>query len=226
LFRNDNGQSDPNITSLFDFPNSPLMEGQFFSGFLNTDRTHTLSVYPYYRWSSGFTLGGGFNWLSGTPRQPFLAHPSYQNSGEIPGIDPVYAWWQDTDGDGAPDFLAQGSGTDFFALPACGSAPVANCTTNPSHTPFLYDYRKVKRGYLGRTPDIMTVDVNFSYPIKLGDKSQLNLGFAIFNLFNNQETRSFDDNVESIAGITNPDFLTPNDFGPPRTMRLSANWSF
>jgi hypothetical protein len=223
LFRNDNGQSDPNISSLFDFPNSPLMEGQFFSGFLNTDRTHVLNVFPYYRWASGFTIGGGMNWQSGTPRQPFLAHPSYQNAGEIPGINPNYAWWQDVNGDGAPDILAQGTGNDFFDLPACGAAPTPNCTVS---TLFLYNYKKVKRGYLGRTPDIVTFDVNFSYPIKFGTKSQLNLALAVFNLFNNQEARQFDDNVESIAGITDPDFLTPNDFGPPRTMRLSVNWSF
>jgi hypothetical protein len=214
LFRNDNGQSDPNISSLFDFPNSPLMEGQFFSGFLNTDRTHVLNIYPYYRWPSGFTIGGAFNWQSGTPRQPFLAHPSYQNAGEIPGINPVYAWWQDTDADGAADTLAQGSGNDFFNDPTAVSSL------------FLYNYKKVKRGYLGRTPDIVTIDAKFSYPIKIGQKSQLNIALAIFNLFNNQEARSFDDNVESIAGIADPDFLTPNDFGPPRTMTLSVNWSF
>ncbi len=214
LFRNDNLQSDPNISSLFDFPNSPLMEGQFFSGFLNTDRTHVLNIYPYYRWPGGFTIGGGFNWISGTPRQPFLAHPSYQNAGEIPGITPVYAWWSDTDGNGSADTLTQGSGNDFF-----------DDTTAVSNL-FLYDYKKVQRGYLGRTPDIVTIDAKFSYPIKIGTKSQLNLALAIFNLFNNQEARSFDDNVESIAGIADPDFLTPNDYGPPRTMTLSVNWSF
>jgi len=214
LFRNDNGQSDPNISSLFDFPNSPLMEGQFFSGFLNTDRTHVLNVYPYYRWASGFTIGGAMNWQSGTPRQPYLAHPSYQNAGEIPGLNPVYAWWSDTDADGDADVLTQGSGNDFHNDPTAVSGL------------FLYDYKKVKRGYLGRTPDIVTFDVNFSYPIKFGTKSQLNIALAVFNLFNNQEARQFDDNVESIAGITDPDFLTPNDYGPPRTMRLSVNWSF
>ena len=217
LFRNDNGQSDPNITSLFDFPNSPLMEGQFFSGFLNTDRTHVVNIYSYYRWPGGFTLGGGFNWQSGVPRQPYLAHPSYQNSGEIPGVDPIYAWWQDGDGDGLPspnDVLVTGTGAEAFDDPLRQSQP------------FLFDYKRVERAYLGRTPDIVTIDVNFAYPIKIGDRSQLNLALAIFNLFNNQEARAFDDNVESVAGIVNPDFLTPNDFGPPRTMRLSVNWSF
>jgi hypothetical protein len=217
LFRNDNGQSDPNITSLFDFPNSPLMEGQFFQGFLNTDRTHVLNVYPYYRWANGFTVGGAFNWQSGTPRQPFLAHPSYQNSGEIPGTEPLYAWWTDTDLSGdvsAGDTLATGSGEDFHN------------DTNALSNLFLYDYRRIRRGFLGRTPDIVTLDVNASYPFKFGDNSQLRLSLAISNLFNNQTARSFDDNFESIAGIRNPDFLTPSAFGAPRTMRLAVSWSF
>jgi carboxypeptidase family protein/TonB-dependent receptor-like protein len=214
LFRNDNGQSDPNITSLFDFPNSPLMEGQFFTGFLNTDRTHVLNLYPYYRWPNGFTIGGGFNWQSGVPRQPFLAHPSYQNPGEIPGISPVYAWWHDNNGDGTADELFTGTGAEFLNDPDAVT------------TLFLYDYKRVKRGYLGRTPDIVTFDVSFNYPIKFSNDSALNLRLSIFNLFNNQEARGFDDNVESIAGIGNPDFLTPNNYGAPRTVRLAVNWTF
>lgn len=212
LYRNDNGQSDPNITSLFDFPNSPLMEGQFFSGFLNTDRTHVLNLYPYRRWANGFTIGAGFNWQSGTPRQPLLAHPSYQNGGEIPGLDPVYAWWTDT---GGPDLeLATGTAEEWRSDPGGVSYL------------FLYDYKKIQRGYLGRTPDIMTMDLNFSYPIKFSDDSQLNVMLSIFNVFNNQQARGYDDFVESIAGISNPDYLTPSDYGAPRTMRLAVNWSF
>ncbi len=223
LFRNDNGQSDPNITSLYDFPNSPLMSGQFQSGPLNTDRTHVLNVYPYYRFANGFTIGGGFNWQSGVPRTPLLAHPSYQNAGEIPGLDPVYFWWVSPDGSGntGTASLARGTSSAFFTTPDCtGGTP--DCRIGNL---FLADYKHVGRGYLGRTPDIMTMDVNFSYPIKF-EKSQLNLNLAIFNIFDNQEARAFDDNVESIAGILDPDYLTPNSYGVPRTMRVSLNWSF
>jgi hypothetical protein len=134
--------------------------------------------------------------------------------GKARAVDIGSAWWQDIDGNGTADVPTQGNGNDFFNDPNAVSGL------------FLYNYKKIKRGYLGRTPDIVTFDVNFSYPIKFGEKSQLNLALAIFNLFNNQEARTFDDNVESIAGIADPDFLTPNDFGPPRTMRLSVNWSF
>ncbi|HEV8335792.1 MAG TPA: TonB-dependent receptor [Candidatus Polarisedimenticolia bacterium] len=225
LFRNDNGQSDPNITSLFDFPNSPLMSGQFASGFLNTDRTHVLNVYPYYRWPSGFTIGGGFNWQSGTPRTPQLAHPHalYQNSGELPGLEPVYAWWLDSDGDDTADTLDRGKSSEFFALPKCSSSLVPGCTKSNL---FLVDYKHVPRGLLGRNPDIVTIDVHFGYPVKFGEKSQLNLSFDVFNVFNNQEARRFDDNVESTAGVGNPDFLTPSAYGAPRAIRLAANWTF
>ena len=74
LFRNDNGQSDPNITSLFDFPDSNLTRGQFQVGPLNTDRPYVLNLTSSYTWDNGLTIGGRFNWQSGTPRTPFLAH--------------------------------------------------------------------------------------------------------------------------------------------------------
>src|SRR5206468_8466733 len=105
LFRNDNGQSDPNITSLFDFPNSPTMRGQYQEGFLNNDRPHVLNLYGSYVWDNGFNLGAALTWQSGVPRTPLLAHPNYQNAGEIPGRDPIYFWWtnRDENADGTPD---------------------------------------------------------------------------------------------------------------------------
>ena len=68
LFRNDNGQSDPNITSLYDFPNSPLMSGQFRSGVLPTDTTHVVHVYPTYQFGNKLRIGGNLSWASGVPR--------------------------------------------------------------------------------------------------------------------------------------------------------------
>ena len=55
---------------------------------------------------------------------------------------------------------------------------------------------------------------------------RVRLSLDVFNIFNNQEARRFDDNVESTAGVGDPDFLIPQNFGPPRTMRLAASWSF
>ena len=89
--RNDNGQTDPGISSLFDFTEGDfnLLGDQFAVGPLNTDRRHVLNVYGSYAFSQGHSLKGlnlGFGWHgeSGLPISEFLAHPAYLNAGEIP----------------------------------------------------------------------------------------------------------------------------------------------
>jgi hypothetical protein len=95
LFRNDNGQSDPNITSLFDFTNTDgRLAEQFQPGVLPTDRRHEIKMFTNYAFggsSNGFMhrlngLNLGVSWViqSGTPISQFLAHPAYDNAGEIP----------------------------------------------------------------------------------------------------------------------------------------------
>jgi hypothetical protein len=84
LFRNDNGQSDPNITSLFDFIFSPALADQFQVGVLPTDRRHVANVYGNYLFRSRLNVGLGWQVLSGSPTSRFLAHPAYVNAGEIP----------------------------------------------------------------------------------------------------------------------------------------------
>ena len=102
LFRNDNLQDDPNITSLYDFPDTPLMRGQFLSGRLNTDAEHKLSVYGTYQLPFGLNLGGALNMVSGVPRFLLLTHPNdiyyIAGVGEVPAVDPVYASWVELDG--------------------------------------------------------------------------------------------------------------------------------
>ena len=89
-FRNDNGQTDPNISSLFDFTNGfiGMLGQQYAVGPLNTDRTHVVNVYASYVFSSTFLknleLGAGVNFQSGTPINKLGDHPSYGNSGEVP----------------------------------------------------------------------------------------------------------------------------------------------
>jgi outer membrane receptor protein involved in Fe transport len=84
LYRNDNGQDDPNITSLYDFRLDENLLYQFTPGYLNTDRRHTLNFNGSYTFNGGFTLGVGFRSTSGAPITKLLAHPAYENSGEIP----------------------------------------------------------------------------------------------------------------------------------------------
>jgi hypothetical protein len=89
-FRNDNGQSDPSISSLFDFiaGDFGLLGDQFAVGFLNTDRRHILNNFISYTFMNGFlknlTLGTGVRVETGIPINDLRAHPAYQNAGEIP----------------------------------------------------------------------------------------------------------------------------------------------
>jgi hypothetical protein len=89
-FRNDNQQSDPSISSLFDFTPGTfgLLGDQFAIGFLNTDRRHIFNNFLSYTFSSSFlknlTIGTGVRVESGVPANDLKAHPVYLNAGEIP----------------------------------------------------------------------------------------------------------------------------------------------
>jgi hypothetical protein len=93
-FRNDNGQTDPSISSLFDFTtgNLNLLGDQFAVGPLNTDRHHVANLFLSYSFGSsdfmkglsGLTLGTGMRIQSGTPVSEFANHPAYGNAGEVP----------------------------------------------------------------------------------------------------------------------------------------------
>jgi hypothetical protein len=213
LFRNDNGQSDPNITSLYDFPNSPLMSGQFLAGPLPSDVTHVMHVYPSYLFSNKLRLGGNFSWASGVPRTSLLAHPIYQNAGEIPGIDPVYAYWADT-----------GGGPFLQTTSDLSSALIDPNALNRGFV-FLQSYTPVKRGNLGRTPDQFTLDLHADYPVQVG-KSLLKITLDVFNALDSRKTTAFNDNVELSAGVTDPDFRKALAYQAPRSWRVGMRWDF
>ena len=95
--RNDNGQTDPGISSLFDFTAGEfnLLGDQFRVGPLNTDRRFVSNIYASYgfgenrtgfnwRFLTGLNVGMGFHMESGIPISEFLPHPVYLNAGEIP----------------------------------------------------------------------------------------------------------------------------------------------
>jgi hypothetical protein len=73
LFRQDNGQLDPNITSVFDLP--LLLKGAF--GLLPNDRRHQFKAYGTYR--TPFNLIAGFfgEVVSGTPVSKLGSHTVY-----------------------------------------------------------------------------------------------------------------------------------------------------
>jgi hypothetical protein len=94
-FRNDNGQSDPGISSLFDFTPGllGLLGDQFKPGFLSTDRRTIGNIFLSYNLGSdskymskmkGLTLGLGMRGQSGVPLSLLGDHPVYLNQGEVP----------------------------------------------------------------------------------------------------------------------------------------------
>jgi len=89
-FRNDNGQADPGISSLFDFTegNLGLLANQQSIGPLNSDRKHTFNAHATYVVPNGrlkgFVIGGGASVLSGNPLTTFYAQEPYVNGGEVP----------------------------------------------------------------------------------------------------------------------------------------------
>lgn len=83
-FRNDNGQSDPNISSLFDFVYSAALGDQFKIGVLPTDRRHVVNLNGNYVFGGRLNLGIGYQSLSGLPISKLDVHPAYGNAGEVP----------------------------------------------------------------------------------------------------------------------------------------------
>ncbi|HJV49170.1 MAG TPA: carboxypeptidase regulatory-like domain-containing protein [Geothrix sp.] len=100
LFRNDNGQSDPNITSLYDFsleymkkyetPSNPdyhprglTGEEAFASGPLPNDRAVIVNAGLTYNWDNGFSTSVLVKIQTGTPLNKFYGLIDYDNTGEL-----------------------------------------------------------------------------------------------------------------------------------------------
>jgi hypothetical protein len=99
FYRDDNGQSDPGISSLYDFPtNDPSYTAigvtrfgypgdiRFLgdkNGVLPLDRPHQIKLFAN-RTFGGFNLGTAVNLSSGKPLTPMAANPNYGSKGEIP----------------------------------------------------------------------------------------------------------------------------------------------
>ena len=76
LFRNDNGQSDPNITSLFDLQS--LLDNTY--GRLPNDRPHQFKFNGSYRTPFKLLISGNFYMQSGVPFNMLVPHPIYGNN--------------------------------------------------------------------------------------------------------------------------------------------------
>jgi hypothetical protein len=76
LFRNDNGQSDPNITSLFDLVS--LLNGMY--GRLPNDRPHQFKFNGTYQTPWRLIVSGNFYVQSGIPYNKLVPHEVYGNN--------------------------------------------------------------------------------------------------------------------------------------------------
>jgi hypothetical protein len=89
-YRNDNGQNDPGISSLYDFTPGVLgtLGQQYVPGPLNADQRYIVNIYPTYvfdkGWVKGLTVTPGVKIQSGVPLTTLYAQEDYQDSGEIP----------------------------------------------------------------------------------------------------------------------------------------------
>ncbi|PYR67558.1 MAG: hypothetical protein DMF88_12380, partial [Acidobacteria bacterium] len=97
FYRDDNGQSDPGISSLYDFPTNDPSYAPFYAasqsgdirflgdknGILPLDRPHQIKFYANRTWG-GFNVGTGVNLSSGKPLTGMAANPNYGSNGEIP----------------------------------------------------------------------------------------------------------------------------------------------
>ena len=210
FFRSDNGQSDPSITSLFDFPTNdpsytqvgtPLFgyagdirfQGNTLGqGLLPNDRPHQVKLYGTYVWSN-VNVGVGFNAGSGAPLTALAANPNYDNSGEIPET-------------------LRGGGIETAAVSGCSKCG----------------------GFRERAPALVTFDLHLDYTIKAGNQRLILFGDA-FNLFNNQDPTAYDNYAESSFTVANPNYGlpiqagvggNPTSFNNPRQVRLGARFEW
>jgi hypothetical protein len=136
FYRDDNGQSDPGISSLYDFPtNDPSYTSigvpqygyqgdiRFLgaNGILPLDRPNQIKLYGSRAFAIGLNLGLGINLSEGKPITPFAANPNYDSPGEIPesargsGIQTVDGFKTRTPFESQVDFQAS------YSLPLKGA---------------------------------------------------------------------------------------------------------
>jgi hypothetical protein len=205
FYRDDNGQSDPGITSLYDFPtNDPSYTaigvpefgyrgdirylGNLGAGPLPLDRPHQAKFFGNYSFNFGLNIGAGVNLSSGKPLTPLASNPNlnYQNGGEIPE---------------AP----RGSGIQTVD------------------------------GFKTRTPFQSEFSAHADYSLKLGGKQRLIFLMDVFNLFDQKTVLDYDTWTETTTGVLNPNFGlpvtsalggNPPQIQTPRQFRIGVRFTF
>jgi hypothetical protein len=75
LFRRDNGDTDPHVSTLADYAESPFIAHTYDEGPLPNEVEHTVKLFGSYRWASGWNAGLAFGYASGRPITELGAMP-------------------------------------------------------------------------------------------------------------------------------------------------------
>jgi hypothetical protein len=76
------------------------------------------------------------------------------------------------------------------------------------------------RGKLGRTPFYFQLDLHADYPLQINERLRLSFITDFFNVTNNRKVRLPNQFREGTNGQLNPDFLQPQLFHLPFSMRV------
>jgi hypothetical protein len=205
FFRDDNAQSDPGITSLYDFPtNDPTYTsigvpqfgyrgdirylGDLGEGPLPLDRPHQFKLFGTYALRHDVNLGATMSLGSGKPLTALAANPVYGSSGEIPeGV--------------------RGSGIDTV-------------DGFKTRTPFEYT---------AALHADWSLRLNGAHAAGGGQK--VTLVADAFNLFNRQSPLDYDTDTETTFGVLNPDLGEPSrvnlaQLQAPRQIRIGIRYEF
>jgi hypothetical protein len=203
FYRDDNGQSDPGITSLYDFPtNDPsytAIGGQQFGyrgdirylgklgeGPLPLDRPHQSKFFGNYTFPIAVNVGIGATFSSGKPLTPLAANPNpnYQSGGEIPESP-------------------RGSGFETVD------------------------------GFRTRTPFLTEVSVHADWTLRIARGEKLTLIADVFNLLNLRTVVDYDNFTETTFGSPNPNFglatsrvVAGPQYQAPAAMRFGIRYTF
>ena len=142
--------------------------------------------------ANGLNIGIGIRVSSGKPLTELLAHPLFQNAGEVVCNASVLS-------------AVDTRGRDIF-----GSATKAiGCESSG-------------RGGFGKTDTFGTVDFHVDYPVRISERFRLKGGFDVFNTFNGLRPQARREFKEVQRGVVDSDFDTPLRFQRPFNARFSV----
>jgi len=207
LFRNDNGQTDPNITSLFDLVS--LLKGDF--GRLPNDRPHQFKFNGSYETPFKLMLSGNFYLQSGSPFNELTPHAVYGNN----------------EGFGFCDNPSNPSNPNPGVCVPRGTAVVPVVGASQAGFPNVVDSIGTNR-----TPVTFNLDLGFYYPIKIKEHMEFRLSADWFNATNAQravtldQTSVINSGVSGVNPVTNPFWGSAQLVQPPSQWRFGAKFSF